>query len=665
MCGLAGVFGGGGLSNAPWLARSMGRAIDHRGPDGSGCLVLRLHDEVPQRFSEETLAGSAEQAVAGIFVHRRLAILDLVSGDQPMASGAGDAWIVFNGEIYNYRQLRAELAGRADLKTCSDTEVILETYRRWGVAGFARLNGMFAFALYDVRRKEVVLARDPIGIKPLYWGRSGSRVWFASELRAPRAAGLLDARVSDDALLQYLYYRFVPAPATLLAGAHKVMPGSALRFSLDGTALGSEAFAPPPAGTGRRPDAVVELSTALGAAVSRQLVSDVPVGAFLSGGVDSSLVVELMRQDVPDVVTFAVGFPSTERQESELVAARRAALALNATHHERTLEPDTYFDRLPGIIAQVEEPLAHPGMLLQSDLAALARQRVKVVLTGQGADEPLGGYPRHHAARLAQRVPGALSPLLRRVSPGAGAEARESIARMWRLLEAPRGIARATAMFSPLSPSGASALLRRPLPDPDVVIEGAARPWWEASSSLDPTARMLWIDTRMSLADDLLLVTDKTAMAHSLEARVPFLDLDYLGVVESIEGAQRVQPFGRRKHLQYALATRLLPPGLSRALSGSSRPWRRKRGFDVPVTPWLRGPMRSRLEGFLLGADACLPEYLDEGQVRTRVRAYLAGGGRSYRFVLSLLVLEIWFRIVIRGDDVDRVADAFRPGTIT
>ena len=206
MCGLAGVFGGGAVSNAPWLARSMGRAIDHRGPDGSGCLVLKLTDEPPHRLPEEDLDGSAEQAVAGIFVHRRLAILDLVSGHQPMASGAGDAWIVFNGEIYNYRELRAELASGADLKTCSDTEVILETYRRWGVAGFARLNGMFAFALYDVRRREVVLARDPIGIKPLYWGRTGSRVWFASELRAPRAAGLLDAQVSREALLQYLYF---------------------------------------------------------------------------------------------------------------------------------------------------------------------------------------------------------------------------------------------------------------------------------------------------------------------------------------------------------------------------------------------------------------------------------------------------------------------------
>lgn len=662
MCGLAGVFGGGALPEVAATARSMGGAIAHRGPDGAGCLLIPLNGDAPTSVADDAIAVAADQAVAGVFVHRRLAILDLVSGDQPMASTTRDAWIVYNGEIYNYRELRSELAGGADLRTCSDTEVILEVYRRWGVAGFARLNGMFAFALYDVRRREVVLARDPLGVKPLYWGRAGTRVWFASELRAPRAAGLLDSSVSRDALLQYLHYRFVPAPATLLKGAHKVMPGSALRFAIDGRSLDHEGFAPSPRPTTRRRGAAADLEAALATAVRRQLVSDVPVGALLSGGVDSTLIVSLMRDHAPAVDTFAVGFPEHGGQESELAVARRASNALHTRHHEQSLLREAYFDALPASIAQVEEPLAHPGMLLQSELAALARQHVKVVLSGQGADEALGGYPRHQAARLAQAVPSGVARLLRACTRRIG-PSRGSVARLRALFAADAGSARAAAMFGSLGVGEANALLRRPVSEPEAVVHDPLVTWWEAADALDPTARLLWVDARMSLADDLLLVTDKTAMAHSLEARVPFLDLDYLTLVESIDGGQRVRTVGRRKHLQYAIAKSRLPPGLFRTLASASRPWRRKRGFDVPVTPWLRGPMRAHLERFLVGRGACLPEYLDERQVRPHVRAYLGGGGQSFRFVLSLVVLEIWLRLVVRREDPARVSAALRDDT--
>ena len=641
MCGIGGVLGHGLLPDAADLARTFACGLAHRGPDGNGILGI----EAPGGALRPMHGNNVAEALSGLLVHARLSIIDLATGDQPMMLADAPLAIVFNGEIYNYRELRSELerARGIRFRTQSDTEVILQVYRQWGAAGFGRLNGIFALALYDGNQRELVLARDPIGVKPLYWTRNNSTIGFASEIRPLHQAGLADRTLDQEALAQYLFYRFVPAPRTLWAGVRKVLPGHALTFDHTGELLREVDFARPApvASSLEGRELIVAMAEEFRQAIRRQMLADVPVGAFLSGGLDSSLVVRAMADVGTPVATFAVGFPSRPERPSELVAARRAAALLGTAHRERELALDDYLARMAWAVAQVEEPLAHPGMLMQADLAALARTDVKVVLTGQGADEPLGGYPRHQAARLASLLGSPLGPVAR-LGLRAGGTGRESPDRLLRALGARRGIDRAAALFSPGDPAATARLVKGHRPgETHNAILSAIEPWWRRSEGMDEVARVLYVDVRTSLSDDLLLVGDKMAMAHGLEARVPFLDLDYLHFVEAIPGSRRVRAAGDRKWLQRELATALLPPELARELAGTTGLLRRKRGFDVPMDQWLRkdGPA---LVSFLLGSRSLLPEVVEPEWVRQVAENYLARPGQSFRTVLSLYMLELW-----------------------
>jgi asparagine synthase (glutamine-hydrolysing) len=644
MCGIAGLSSDRGISNPRRTAAALSSALSHRGPDGEG--FLTISSDLPVRRFDHAEDIPDSPNVATLLVHRRLSIIDLDTGAQPMSLRDGHVWIIFNGEIYNYPQLRTELVEveQEDFRTSSDTEVILRVYRRWGVHGFRRLNGMFAFAIYDHSRRCLVLARDPVGVKPLYWSRGTQGFVFGSEMRAFTVVDAAGAVLSPEALLQFLYYRFVPSPLTLCRGIYKVVPGHALTFDLNGNVQSDVDFAAPVPVLRQSADWGAELAPQVVAAVRRQMISDVPIGALLSGGLDSSLVVAAMKTATSSPPTFAVGFSDDSERPSELRAARDAAKALGTDHYELELEAAGYFERLPWALQQVEEPLAHSGMLLQADLARLARSKVKVVLTGQGADELLGGYPRHQAARLLPLFAGVLGGIAKsRVFDGISLR-REVVARIRRVISSPPGVDRMAALFSPLAPSDAAALVRGSWAGDarDITVSGIEG-WWNRSAGLDDVARFLYIDTRTSLADDLLLVADKMAMAHSLEARVPFLDLDYLSVVESIAGPQRVA-FFRRKRLQRTTAWRILPKALWAKLEGSTRTLSPKRGFEVPVSEWFRGPMRGRLVQELTGADSLLFEYLNPEPVNRIVSSFLEGSGRSYRLILALYALSCWLR---------------------
>jgi len=649
VCGIGGIWSGTGrrISEPGRIARLFGDALAHRGPDGEGFLGIQADSGIAKPLTTRD-AVDAERELCGLLVHRRLSIIDLATGDQPMTIANNDPWVIYNGEIYNYPELKEELeAFGTPFRTTSDTEVILHVYARWGVSGFRRLNGIFAFALYDVKRREVILARDPIGVKPLYWSAGTFGVAFASEIRPLLAGGFADREVGADRLAQFLFYRFVPAPGTVWRDVNKVVPGHALRFGSQGRLLADTDFAAP--APEQRTVSWNEIADTLAPhfvrTVQRQMLSDVPVGAFLSGGLDSSLVLSALGEKAAGMQTFAVGFPDEPGLPSELSLAQRAATHLRSSHTGMQLEPQGYFDRLPWAIEQVEEPLAHPGMLLQSDLSALARQRVKVVLTGQGADEPLGGYPRHHAARVLPWFAGVLGGLARSSWITALAARRELMARIQRVLSAPAGLERAAALFSPLAPEMAGAMARGCGPENGrAAVLGAIQSWWNRSEGLDTMARILYIDVRTSLAEDLLLVADKMGMAHSLEVRVPFLDLEYLAVVESIPGSQRVGVMRSRKRVQRELGRRLLPSSLFKNLAGSTSPLRKKRGFDVPVSSWFRGPMRERLPEFLIGSSSVLPALVNRESVSRSVRAFLNGTGDAYRQVFALFVLEHWLR---------------------
>jgi asparagine synthase (glutamine-hydrolysing) len=642
MCGVGGLWGKRPLDHPGSLARGFAAALAHRGPDGEGALAL------PADPARQLGAGSPESLdglgpLQGFLVHRRLSILDLATGDQPMSDAAARAWIVFNGEIYNYLELRRELEQLPGVvfRTRSDTEVILQVYLNWGMQGFSRLNGIFGFGLFDVAKRRLVLARDPAGVKPLYWCARNGSVAFASEIAPLRAGGMAGQTISPERLAQFLFYRFVPSPGTLWQDIQKVVPGSALEFDADGRVTNEVDFASAPAAT--RPlggDWADQLAHEFRSAVSRQMLADVPVGAFLSGGLDSSLVVAAMGRDQGAPLTFGIGFPGTADSPSELLASRLAATTLGAEHEGLEVDTTDYIARFPGIVAMVEEPLAEAGMLLLSDLAAFAKRRVKVVLTGQGADEPLGGYPRHQAARLALM----LRPLLGRAGRGDGTGRREKLERFLRIAAA-KDSGLAAAPFSALTPEQAGSLVRNCGAErgAGAVREGVER-WWRKSEGMDDLARILYVDVRTSLADDLLLMGDKTSMAHGLEARVPFLDLEYLCRVEAIPGAERVPLWRRRKWIQHELARRILPAKLERALAGSPNPFRKKRGFEVPVDRWLRERLGSSLATRLTGAGSMLPELVDRRFVESAVGEYLQGRRRAYRTVFALYVLEEWLR---------------------
>jgi asparagine synthase (glutamine-hydrolysing) len=644
MCGIAGILSQHPLADATRIAHAMSTCLAHRGPDGEGFLGITELGRGVRGATPQDLNG---HCVHGLLVHRRLAIIDLSTGDQPMSLADGSSWIVFNGEIYNYRELRRELAAGETLqfRTHSDTEVILRVYQRWGIDGFRRLNGIFAFALYDTARRELILARDPVGVKPLYVTETAGTVRFASEIRGLQAGGDVDRRISPEALAQYLYYRFVPAPATLWGAVQKVIPGHVLRFDSSARCVADVDFAAPAPPPHNRGVQAQELSERFEQAVRGQLLADVPVGAFLSGGLDSSLVLAALGARASGFPTFAVGFAPQPGRSTELPIAARAAREFHTHHVAAELDVGSYFGRLPWAVGQTEEPLAHPGMLLQADLSALARRAVKVVLTGQGADEPLGGYPRHQAARVLPLVAGLAARPARSRWLGAWGSRWEVVARIRRVLAAPRGIERTAALFSPVAPQEAGAMVRGCGADAGrTAILSSIERWWNRAEGYDDVARTLYVDVRTSLAEDLLLVSDKMSMAHSLEARVPYLDLDYLAFLEAIPGSKRIGLVGRRKPLQQALARRLLPPKLRRELQSTTHPWRRKHGFDVPVSEWFRKSLRGDLLTFLTGPDSALPTLTDAAEVQKAVRGYLQGGGRSYRRVLSLYVLEIWLR---------------------
>ena len=639
------------------LAQVFGDTLAHRGPDGEGFLLIPAPGAAPHPArSREEVASVAPPH--GVLVHRRLSIIDLATGDQPMRLENGLEWIVFNGEIYNYRELREELQRTTTVRfrTQSDTEVILAVYRHWGIAGFGRMNGMFAFAIYDGERRQLVLARDPVGVKPLYWCHTRSGVAFASEIRPLRATGLVAGDVGREALAQYLFYRFVPSPRTLWRDVHRVPPGYVLRFDARGRLVEEVDVAPPaPVSTAVRGNPGELLAPAFSMAVRRQMLADVPVGAFLSGGLDSSLVVAAMRATGACPQTFGIGFATGSGTTNELPLASRASSLLGTTHAGIEVEAGPYYAAFPRTVLEVEEPLAEAGMLLLSKLAALAGSRVKVVLTGQGADEPLGGYPRHQATRLAL----ALGHLLGRRLTGRLGASRDRLARFFRVVAAPSGAARAAAPFSGGEPSAIGELVRGCGAEvgSEVILDGVSR-WWDRCAGMDDMARILYVDVRTSLADDLLLMADKTAMAHGLEARVPFLDLEYLALLESIPGSQRISLWRRRKWIQHAVAQRLIPPSLARGLVGPRNPLRKKLAFEVPVDEWLRRGFGTRLGELIAGSNSILPDYVDRAYLRRTVDDYLRNARQTYRVVLSLYVLEVWLRSHVAGVPAEQLPAA-------
>lgn len=626
MCGITGIiaFDRNADTSAPLDRLTAGLA--HRGPDGNGFRYF---------------AGRS-----GGLGHRRLSIVDVAGGAQPMANEDGTIWITYNGEIYNHLEVRRELEALGHrFRTAADTEVVVHGWEEWGSRIFERLNGIYALALYDGREGhgKVILARDPVGVKPLYVGRGPIGWWFASELAAATGAGVADTAIRNGAVGEYLVYRFIPSPGTFYRHCWKVPPGHWCELLLDAlvdqpTFTRFETrFAPSvlPGGTEEWEEAI---RTELAGAVRRQLMSEVPVGSLLSGGVDSTVITRLMMEGLAEPPqSFAVGIRG-DGAVNELEPARRAARTLGVPLTEVEVSEDEFLAAWPGQVAGLGEPVANSGVLLVGLLCRTVGKTHKVVLSGQGADEPLGGYPRHAGERwypLTRRM----APLLRLIPERWAASDR--VERMRNLSGQPdpaRRFAETLAVFSPAD-SGRMTTTRL---DPD-ALAAPVRYWLSTQNGGDSLNNLLRVDARLSLADDLLLVADHMAMASSVELRVPFLDLRLLALFEAMPSRYKISPLGERKWLYRNAVKPLLPATLREPLTGMRERTGRKLGFSTPMDRWLDRWVHTSAEGYLLGRDSRLSGHLKADAVRGVLREGVSGRPRT-RQLLSLYVLETWLR---------------------
>jgi asparagine synthase (glutamine-hydrolysing) len=619
MCGICGVIQIGGPARETLPLTELARMTDvmtHRGPNDRGL----LH----------------EPGVAlGV---RRLSIVDVEGGHQPIANEDETIWAIQNGELYNHRDIRASLDGAHSFRTSCDTEIIPHLYEEHGAAFPEQLRGMFGIAVWDRPRRRAVVTRDRLGIKPIYHARAGDLLVFASELKSLLASGLVEAELDYEAIDAYLSLGLFPGPRTPLAGVAKLLPGESL--VVDGEGVRTETYwsfpAPDPDdGLGRLDAASASVLELLEESVRLRLMSDVPLGAMLSGGLDSSLIVALMARNMSEPVqTFAVGF-SDAGQLNELSDARRVAEAFGTDHHELELTPGDRAIDLEDLVWHLDEPLADLSSLGFFALSELASRHVTVALSGQGADELFAGYRKHRAIGSVGRWHAAARAAARPVGRAAARYGPRSSRRAGRLLAAGDAADRLLASTGLLTPRRRQSLFRGELARLD---GGAARRALVAKLDGvrdDPLPAALYLDGQVGLVDDMLHYFDRVSMAHSLEVRVPFLDHKLVELCARIPSRLKLNGQTSKYVLKHA-ARGILPDGVI------DKP---KIGFfNSAVTGWLRGEANDATTEILLQPNPRYAELLDQDDVRRLVRRNEAGRADKWegQLLLSILMLELW-----------------------
>ncbi len=605
MCGICGIASASGPADPERLAR-MSATLVHRGPDSEGALV---------------------DGPVGLAA-RRLAIIDLETGDQPIANEDGTIHVVQNGELYNYRELRAELerAGHR-FRTHGDTEVLVHLYEQHGLDFARRLRGMFTVALWDSRERRLVLARDRYGIKPLYYRAAGGGLEFASELRAlPRG------EIDLDALEAFLAFNSIPAPLTIFRDTRKLPAGHLLVWE-DGKTRTERFARPGPALELRHDDEaelIEELRARLRDSVRAHLVSDVPVGVLLSGGIDSSALTALAAEESAEPVrTFSIGFE--ERSFDELSDARLVAERYGTQHRELVLSPDAAL-LLPALADAFDEPFADSSALPTYLVSQLAASDVKVALSGEGGDELFGGYYTYVADLLAQRTAGlarVARPLVERLPTSTARASFDYKAKRfvraahlpplerhhgWKEIFSPEMRARLTERRSEFDPVD---LLRARFAE----TEGA-----------ELLGRLQDVDFGVYLVDDLLVKTDRASMAHSLEARVPFLDPVVTNFAFTLPASQRVRGWRKKVLLRKAVAP-LVPDQIIRG---------KKRGFSIPAAAWLRGELEPFARDTLCAETLHRQGFFRPEVVRSLIDRHVAGEEDLSRQLWGLLAFTLW-----------------------
>lgn len=616
MCGICGYVSRSG--DGSWI-EPMERSLTHRGPDDHG---------------------TATFAAAGCTValgHRRLSVIDpSPAGHQPMSDPRGAACIVYNGEIYNFRALRKRLeaSGRA-FASLSDTEVVLQAYLEWGEACVERFNGMFAFCIYDRRTGTLFLARDRTGIKPLYYYRKGPDFAFASELKALVAYRGFDKRVDPASVWEYLSFQYVPAPRSIFQDTYKLEPGCALRYSTTTGTLSTSRYwdplePPPPAAAEPVPEKHVldEFERRLLASVESHMVSDVPLGAFLSGGVDSSLVTAAMTRVRPgNVKTFCIGFE--EKHHDEAPFARRVAAHLGTDHHEHYMASRDLLSAIPAMVECYDEPFADPSALPMYFLSRFARGEVTVALSGDGGDELMGGYARYARAGLVGTTARWLPSIARRALFGLVKRlpALTPDAVMTGIPDDPlRMFHYLVARFKE---DDHERLIGHRYDFSGTRFERA----FHETSDRELLARLLLVDFVTYLPDQMFTKVDRASMAHALEVRVPLMDNDLVAYAFGLPISYKVR--GRQtKVLLKKLLERYLPADLFR---------RPKSGFSPPIDEWLRGDLRHLVDRYLKPERIRERGLLNADFLATVVARHRAGHRGFQHMLWTTVVLEMWF----------------------
>ena len=626
MCGINGMALTTGHVE-PRALEAMRDVLRHRGPDGAG---LYVNDNVG-------------------LGHRRLSIVDLASGHQPMRNEDGSIVIVYNGEIYNHADFRPELEARGHVyRSHCDTETIVHLYEEHGHDVVDHLRGMFAFAIWDERRRELFLARDRFGVKPLYYHHApDGSLFFASEIKALVATAGVPRQMNLAVLPDFLANHAPSGEATMFAGIRRLPAGHTLLWREGRIAIRrywtlplTESEAMPPR---RDAEYVEEWHALFREAVKLRLMADVPLGMFLSGGIDSSAIAAVMQTLTSSPTkTFSVAF--AEREANELSYARLVAERFGTDHHEIVVSPDDFFERLPDLVWHEDEPLAHPSSVALNFVSGLAAQHVKVVLSGEGSDEMLGGYDRYRKTiynlKLGERYHALASPGVRDALTGLldraplPARVRDRLRRTF-LYRTPTMDELYFDNFAVFSRGKQSGLLTRDVQqqigDPDPYVEMR-----RLLADLPPTSllnRLLYLDTHTYL-QELLMKQDQMSMAASIESRVPFLDHKLCEFSARMPDRMKIRGLTTKRVLRDSFKNILPPAILSRS----------KMGFPVPLAPWFRGRFRWVIDEYVLGSTAMQRGLFDPAYVTQLVSRHMAGSEDNAQRLWSLVNFEIWCR---------------------
>jgi len=625
MCGICGIYNASSKEPASHaIIERMTRLMAHRGPDDSG---LHLDGPLGLGFA-------------------RLSIIDLDGGHQPMCNETGDLWLVFNGEIWNYQALRRELEQKGHrFRTKGDSETILHAYEEYGTDCVTHLQGMFGFAIWDSHRQRLFLARDRAGKKPLYYTCVDGNFIFASEIKALLGHPHVRREPDVQALADFLSIRYVPAPATLFANIYKVRPGHWLLYehgTIRETCYWDYAFSP----TEQRPieEYIQNIKQHIYRAVEERMIADVPVGALLSGGVDSSIISGVMScLSHHKVETFAVGFDHPDY--SELPYARLVADHFGTNHHELLVQSSDLTRYWPQLTWHRDEPVSEPSDLGIYLVSKLARQYVKVVLSGEGGDELFAGYPKYTVdwmARYYQLLPmtirsSIVTPLLEHLPYS-----------MRKLKQAARNLSepapeRWMSWFGIFNGHLKESLLAEEVKQQiDLDASRQFKSWLAANPQRDDLSAMLYLDTKIWLPDNLLMKGDKMTMAASLELRIPLLDHRLIEYAATIPSQSKIRPFQAKYLLKRAFADFLPAPILTR----------KKMGFNVPTGIWFREGQRGIITRLLLSERLRQRGYFNNRFIASMVRDHLEGRTNYQAQLFTLASLELWFRVFIDSPDL-------------